>query len=115
MTNRINFKDRNTLSTLREAVGHAEIRISQKRRELVNPTELEIERLRSKEAEYSLLAAQLYLEWRLSINKEYAAIGDAIENKKDKLQADIARLDVERAQQHLDAAESSYSLIHSQQ
>jgi hypothetical protein len=115
MTNRINFKDRNTLSMLRDAVGMAEIRTSQRRRELENPTDLEIEGFRSKEAEYSLLAAQLYLEWRLSLNKEYADLGDEIENKKDKLQADIARLDVERAQQHLDAAESTYRLILSQQ
>jgi len=115
MTNKINFKDRNTLSMLRDAVGMAEVRTSQRRRELENPTDLEIARFRSKEAEYSLLAAQLYLEWRLSLNKEYADLGDEIENKKDKLQADIARLDVERAQQHLDAAESTYRLILSQQ
>ncbi len=115
MTNKINFKDRNTLSMLREAVGHAEIRASQKRRELVNPTDLEVARLRVKEAEFSLLSSQLHLEWRLNLNKEYADLGDAIEKKKDKLQADIARLDVERAQQHLDAAESTYRLIHSQQ
>ena len=115
MTNKINFKDRNTLSMLRDAVGMAEVRTSQRRRELENPTDLEIARFRSKEAEYSLLAAQLYLEWRLSLNKEYADLGDEIENKKDKLQADIARLDVERAQQHLNAEESTYRLIHSQQ
>ena len=115
MTNKINFKDRNTLSMLRDAVGMAEVRTSQRRRELENPTDLEIARFRSKEAEYSLLSAQLYLEWRLSLNKEYAALGDDIEKKKDKLQADIARLDVERAQQRFDAAESTYRLIHSQQ
>lgn len=115
MTNKINFKDRDTLSMLRDAVGMAEVRTSQRRRELENPTDLEIARFRSKEAEYSLLAAQLYLEWRLSLNKEYADLGDEIENKKDKLQADIARLDVERAQQHLDSAESTYRLILSQQ
>jgi hypothetical protein len=107
MTNKINFKDRDTLSTLREAVGIAEIRASER--------DLEIARFRSKEAEYSLLSAQLHLEWRLSLNKEYAHLGDSIENKKDKLQADIARLDVDRAQQYLDAAESTYRLIHSQQ
>lgn len=115
MTNKINFKDRDTLSTLREAVGIAEIRTSERRRQLENPTDLEIARFRSKEAEYSLLSAQLHLEWRLSLNKEYAHLGDSIENKKDKLQADIARLDVDRAQQYLDAAESTYRLIHSQQ
>jgi hypothetical protein len=115
MTNKINFKDRDTLSMLQEAAAIAEIRTSKRRRKLENPTDLEIARFRSKEAEYSLLSAQLYLEWRLSLNKEYAHSGDAIENKKDKLQADIARLDVERAQQHLDAAESTYRLILSQQ
>jgi hypothetical protein len=115
MTNKINFKDRNTLSMLREAVGHAEIRASQKRRELENPTDLEIARMRVREFEFSLLSSQLHLEWRLILNKEYAAVGDAIESKKDKLQADIARLDVDKAQQHLDAAESTYRLIHSQQ
>jgi hypothetical protein len=115
MNNRINFKNRDTLSALREAVGMAEVKTRQRRRALENPTDLEIERFRSKEAEYSLLSAQLYLEWRLSLNKEYADIGDDIEKKKDKLQADIARLDVERAQQHLDAAESTYRLILSQQ
>lgn len=114
MTNRINFKDCDTLSMLREAVGHAEIRTRQKRRELENPTDLEIARLRSKKAEFSLLSAQLYLEWRLILNKEYANIDDAIENKKCRLQADIARLDVDKAQQYLDAAESTYRLIHSQ-
>ena len=115
MTNKINFKDRNTLSMLREAVGHAEIRASQKRRELENPTDLEIARMRVREFEFSLLSSQLHLEWRLILNKEYAAVGDAIESKKDKLQADIARLDVDKAQRHLDAAESTYRLIHSQQ
>lgn len=115
MTNKINFKDRNTLSLLREAVGHAEIRASHKRRELENPTDSEIAYLRVKESEFSLLSAQLHLEWRLSLNKEYAAIGDAIEKKKDKLQADIASLDVDRAQQHLDSAEATYRLIQSQQ
>ena len=115
MTNRINFKERETLSRLREAVGIAEIRTGQNRRALVNPTDLEIARFRSNEAELSLLSAQLYLEWRLSLNKEYADFGDDIEKKKDKLQADIARLDVDKAQQHLDAAESTYRLIHSQQ
>ena len=115
MINKINFKDRDTLLMLREAAGIAENRTSQRRRELVNPTDLETAHFRSKEAEYNLLAAQLYLEWRLSLNKEYADIGDDIEKKRDKLQADIARLDVERAQQHLDAAESTYRLIHSQE
>lgn len=115
MTNKINFKDRDTLLMLREAAGIAENRTSERRRELVNPTDLEIARFRSKEAEYNLLAAQLYLEWRLSLNKQYADVGDAIEKKRDKLQADIAKLDVERAQQHLDAAESTYRLIHSRQ
>ena len=115
MTNKINFKDRDTLSMLREAVGQAEIKASQRRRELENPTDLEIARMRVREFEFSLLSSQLHLEWRLNLNKEYAAVGDAIESKKDKLQADIARLDVDKAQQHLDAAESTYRLIHSQQ
>jgi len=115
MTNKINFKDRNTLSMLREAVGQAEIKASQRRRELENPTDLEVARMRVREFEFSLLSSQLHLEWRLNLNKEYAAVGDAIESKKDKLQADIARLDVDKAQQHLDAAESTYRLIHSQQ
>ena len=115
MTNKINFKDRDTLSMLREAVQHAEIRVSQKRRELENPTDLEMARMRVRESEFSLLSSQLHLEWRLSLNKEYSKLNDTIENKKDKLQADIARLDVDRAQQHLDAAESTYRLILSQQ
>lgn len=115
MTNRINFKDRNTLSMLRDAAVMAEFRTRQKRRELENPTDLEIAGYRSKEAAFSLLSAQLYLEWRLSLNKEYADLDDDIERKKDKLQADIARLDVERAQQLLDSEESTYRLIQSQQ
>lgn len=115
MTNRINFKDRNTLSMLRDAVVTAEVRTRQKRRELENPTDLEIAGYRSKEAAFSLLSAQLYLEWRLRLNAEYATVEDEIEKKKDKLQADIARLDVEREQQLLDAAESTYRLIQSQQ
>jgi hypothetical protein len=115
MNNKINFKDRDTLSTLREAVGIAEIRTSERRRQLENPTDLEMARLRVRESEFSLLSSQLHLEWRLSLNKEYAKLNDSIERKKDKLQADIARLDVERAQQHLDSAESTYRLILSQQ
>ena len=115
MTNKINFKDRDTLSTLREAVGIAEIRTSERRRQLENPTDLEMARMRVRESEFSLLSSQLHLEWRLSLNKEYAKLNDSIERKKDKLQADIARLDVERAQQHLDSAESTYRLILSQQ
>ena len=41
MTDKINFKDRDTLSTLREAVGIAEIRTTERRRQLENPTDLE--------------------------------------------------------------------------
>ena len=82
MNNKINFKDRDTLSTLREAVGIAEIRTSERRRQLENPTDLEMARLRVRESEFSLLSSQLHLEWRLSLNKEYAKLNDSIERKK---------------------------------
>lgn len=115
MTNRIDLKDRNTIAMLRDAVKTTEIKTSQRRLELEDPTHLEIATFRSKEAEYNLLYAQLCLEWRISLNKEYAHFADAIEKKKDKLQADLARIDVERAQQLFDEAEATYRSINNAQ
>lgn len=114
MTNKLNLKDRNTIELLKSAVmvKKADIREQQIAQE--NPSILDFCRYDQQIAEYALLEEQLRLEWRLAFNKEFTDQDDPIEVKKDKLEADICRLNVDKAQQNLDNAESDYRLALSQ-
>ena len=114
MTNKINLKDRNTIELLKSAVMTKKADINEQRCAKENLSTLDFYRYEQLIAEYALLEAQLRLEWRLSFNKEFTDQDDLIEVKKDKLEADICRLNVDKAQQNLDIAVSDYRLELSQ-
>jgi|11_taG_2_1085331.scaffolds.fasta_scaffold54206_2 hypothetical protein len=114
MTNKINLKDRNTIELLKSAVMTKQSDIKEQRRAKEDLSDLDFYRYEQVIAEYALLEAQLRLEWRLAFNKEFTDQDDPIEVKKDKLEADICRLNVDKAQQNLDIADSDYRLALSQ-
>ena len=114
MTNKINLKDRHTIEMLKSAVMTKQSDIKEQRRAKEDLSDLDFFRYEQEIAEYSLLEAQLRLEWRLAFNKEFTDKDDSIEVKKDKLEADICRLNIDKAQQNLDIAQSNYRLELSQ-
>ena len=115
MPNKINLKDRSTIDLLQNAIGTKRADIQAQRKAKNDISTLEWTRYEQELAEYSLLYAKLQLEWRLVFNKQFTDPEDAIELKKDKLEADICRLNVDKAQQNLDLANSDYGLALSEQ
>ncbi len=114
MTNKINLKDRNTIELLKSAVMTKQSDIKEQRRAKEDLSDLDFYRYEQVIAEYALLEAQLRLDCRLPFTNEFTDPNDTIEVKKDKLEADICRLNVDKAQRKLDIADLDYRLALSQ-
>jgi len=108
MTNKINFKDDDTIEILRSSIYAKKQETRKKRRSQENRTELDDARYDYELAHLDVLAAQLQLEWRLSYNKKYNEFLDKIDVKQNRLKIEMCKLEIEKAEQTLVAADADY-------
>lgn len=108
MTNKINFKDDDTIDLLRSSIWSKEKETLKKRRLQEDRTELDDARYAYELARLDVLDAQLQLESRLSFNKKHKDFLNKIDLKQNRLKIEMCKLDIEKAEQALASADADY-------